>query len=102
MARGGAKTPCVRSRAPRGLPKLGVAGSNPVRRSLKLSKSLFSLSFLPLSLCRPYPRLAACGFGWRLLDALPLAGTTWAGEPRMSASDHVAAAKTGELNLRTW
>ena len=32
-ARGGAKTPWVRSRAPAGLPKLGVAGSNPVRRS---------------------------------------------------------------------
>ncbi len=32
-AKGTAKTPCVRSRAPGGLPKLGVAGSNPVRRS---------------------------------------------------------------------
>jgi hypothetical protein len=32
-ARDTAKTPCVRSKAPGGLPKLGVAGSNPVRRS---------------------------------------------------------------------
>ena len=35
MARGRAKTPSVRSRGRGGLPKLGVAGSNPVRRSLE-------------------------------------------------------------------
>ena len=33
VAKGSAKTPWRRSRAPAGLPKLGVAGSNPVRRS---------------------------------------------------------------------
>jgi hypothetical protein len=35
MANGSVKTPWRRSRALGGLPKLGVAGSNPVRRSLE-------------------------------------------------------------------
>ena len=57
MARAAANTPCVRSRAPGQLPKLGVEGSNPFRRSFEgsvisdVSESLLAApSVLPLGM----------------------------------------------------